>query len=127
MMALISLTAAIIGHSFSVFTRFKGGKGVATTAGGFLIIMPVGTLVSAVAWGLVFFTTRYVSLASILAAMVLPVSAWYLTKLPALVVVSAAMAAFVVVRHRANIRRLINGTENKFVKKPKLEQGDPKP
>ena len=68
----VGLAAALIGHSFSCFTGFKGGKGVATATGGLLVLMPYVTLVSSAIWVTVFYATRYVSLASILAAVSLP-------------------------------------------------------
>ena len=115
--AVIGLVAALIGHSFSIFTEFRGGKGVATSVGGLLVIMPVVVLIAAVVWAATFFTSRYVSLASILAAISLPISAFLLHEPPLLVGVSVVIAVFVVLRHRANVGRLLKGTENKFVKK----------
>jgi glycerol-3-phosphate acyltransferase PlsY len=116
-LGLAGLVGALLGHSFSCFTRFRGGKGVATAAGGFLVLMPWATLAAAGAWALTFFTSRYVSLASIVSALVLPLAAWGLGQPGIVVGLAAAVAVFVVVRHRANIARLVAGTENKFVKK----------
>ena len=115
--AITGLIAALIGHSFSCFTKFKGGKGVATAAGGFLVLMPVPLLISLGVWIVTFYSSRYVSLASILAAVALPIAAFFFHQPPVLLGLAAVIAAFVVFRHRANITRLINGTENKFVKK----------
>ena len=115
--AVTGLLCAVLGHSFSCFTRFKGGKGVATSAGGFVVLMPVVTLISLAVWLATFYTSRYVSLASILAAVAMPVAAFFL-KAPTLVVILAGViGAFVIFLHRANIKRLLNGTENRFVKK----------
>ena len=116
-LGLAGLVGALLGHSFSCFTRFRGGKGVATAEGGFLVLMPWATLAAAGAWVLTFFTSRYVSLASIVAALVLPLAAGWLEQPGVVVGLAAAVAVFVVVRHRANIARLVAGTENKFVKK----------
>jgi glycerol-3-phosphate acyltransferase PlsY len=116
-MQVVGVAASLIGHCFSCFTGFRGGKGVATTVGGILVLMPVAILAAAVVWAAVFFTTRYVSLASILAAFALPVAAFLLGRSPLLVALAVAIAAFVVLRHRANIVRLMNGTENRFAKK----------
>lgn len=116
-LGLAGLVGALLGHSFSCFTRFRGGKGVATAAGGFLVLMPWATLAAAGAWVLTFFSSRYVSLASIVSALVLPLAAWGLGQPGIVVGLAAAVAVFVVVRHRANIARLVAGTENKFVKK----------
>jgi glycerol-3-phosphate acyltransferase PlsY len=107
------LVAAMLGHSFSCFTRLRGGKSVATGAGGFLVLMPQVTLIAAVVWALLFFSTRYVSLASIAAAVTIPVVAYFLGEPAVRTAAAAAIAAFVIVRHRANISRLIQGTENR--------------
>ncbi|MBP9913570.1 MAG: glycerol-3-phosphate 1-O-acyltransferase PlsY [Opitutaceae bacterium] len=116
-LGVIGLVAAMVGHSFSCFTKFRGGKGVATGTGGLLMIMPVSVLIGAVVWSIAFFATRYVSLASILAAVSLPVSVWLRGRPALLIGMAALIALFVIVRHRTNIERLINGTENRFVKK----------
>ncbi len=116
--AVTGLLFAVIGHSFSCFTRFKGGKGVATSAGGFIVLMPVVTLIALAVWLVTFFVSRYVSLASILAAVAIPVGAFLLHKPPLLTGLAALIGAFVIILHRANVGRLLKGTENKFVKKP---------
>jgi acyl phosphate:glycerol-3-phosphate acyltransferase len=113
---IVGLVAALIGHSFSCFTRFRGGKGVATACGGMLVLVPLSALIAAAVWAAAFFAFRYVSLASILAAVALPISAWALGRPISLIVISALVAGFVIVRHRGNITRLLNGTENKFKK-----------
>jgi glycerol-3-phosphate acyltransferase PlsY len=116
--AITGLVFALLGHSFSCWTRFKGGKGVATTAGGLLVLLPLPTLLAVLAWLATFFASRYVSLASIVAAVVLPLSAWLVPGLPrAFAILATVVCSFVILRHRANITRLLNGTENKFVKK----------
>lgn len=118
---LIGLTgavAAVLGHSFSLFTKFKGGKGVATAAGGVLVLVPVSCLVGSVVWVLTFYATRYVSLGSILAAVAVPVTSWLRGNPLAINLVVSALGAFVIIRHRENIKRLLAGTENKFVRKP---------
>lgn len=115
--AVIGLLAAVIGHSFSCFTRFKGGKGVATSAGGFVVLMPVVTLIALAVWLATFYGSRYVSLASIFAAIAMPVAAFFLKQHTLVVILAAVIGAFVIILHRANIKRLLNGTENRFVKK----------
>jgi glycerol-3-phosphate acyltransferase PlsY len=114
---MTGLVAALLGHSFSCFTRFKGGKGVATAAGALLVLLPLPTVIGLSVWALAFYAFRYVSLASILAAFALPLSAYFWGSPKPLVLVVALIAAVVILRHRANIVRLFNGTENKFVKK----------
>lgn len=116
------LAGAMLGHSFSCFTGFKGGKGVATGAGAFLVLAPLATFAAAAVWIAAFFASRYVSLASILAALAVPVMS-FLTGEPAFVsIAAAAVWLFVVVRHRSNIARLLNGTENRFGRKPEVER-----
>ena len=117
-LGLIGLMAAILGHSYSVFIRFRGGKGVATTLGGAIALMPVAALISVVVWLVLFYSTRYVSLASIGLAVTLPVAVFFLNGLSELFGFAVLLAVFVIVRHRQNIIRLLRGTENRFVKKP---------
>ena len=112
------LVGAILGHSFSCFTRFKGGKGVATGAGGFLVIFPCGAIVAAVVWGLTVAITKYASLASMLAGVAITVAAWLLHATPLLLGVCAAVMVFIIARHRTNISRLLAGTESKVGQKP---------
>ncbi len=117
-LGMAGLVGALLGHSFSCFTKFRGGKGVATAAGGCLVLMPVGTLIAGAVWVGTFYASRYVSLASILSAIALPISVLTLGQPKPLLIFAGIAALFVVVRHRANITRLLNGTENRFVKKP---------
>lgn len=116
-MAAAGLVGALLGHSFSCFTKFRGGKGVATATGGLLVLMPVAVLIGAAVWMATFFATRYVSLASILASMAVPIAAFFLHAPRLFLGLTVLIAVLVVVRHRANIQRLMNGTESKFVKK----------
>lgn len=119
------LAFALVGHSYSVFTKFRGGKGVATAAGGLFVLMPLPLGIGAAVWAITFYASRYVSLASILAAVTLPVAAFFLGQPPLLIGLAAVIGAFVIFRHRANIVRLMNGTENRFVKKPEPPQPPP--
>ena len=114
LLGYVGLAAAVFGHSFSCFTRFKGGKGVAAAGGGLMVLMPLVGLVSAGIWGAVFYATRYVSLASILAATSLPVLSLALKQGRVALTVTSVIAVFVIVRHRANISRLLGGTEKRF-------------
>jgi glycerol-3-phosphate acyltransferase PlsY len=113
----------LLGHCFSCFLKFKGGKGVASTIGGLLVLLPVPILIGAALWGLVFVLSRYVSLASIALGVSLPLSCWLLPLFTKLTFgqpefwFAAAIAAFNVWTHRSNIGRLLDGTENRFVKK----------
>ncbi|MBC2604355.1 glycerol-3-phosphate 1-O-acyltransferase PlsY [Puniceicoccus vermicola] len=113
---------AVLGHSASIFIRFRGGKGVAVTMGALLVLMPITLLTGLVIWVITFKVSRYVSLASILFAISLPVTAlilnqiWGLVSQP-LVIFAALIAVLIVVRHRSNLVRLINGQEHKFTGK----------
>jgi glycerol-3-phosphate acyltransferase PlsY len=107
--------AAVIGHVFSIFVRFRGGKGVATAAGVVLALAPLPVLVSFVVWAAAVKLTGYVSLASILGAVVFPIAAWIIgVANPWVVPVGTVLATFIVFTHRANLARLLAGTENRF-------------
>ncbi len=112
--ALAYGAAAIVGHVFSVYVRFRGGKGIATSAGVFLALAPTAVLVGLVIWGAVVFTTRIVSLASIVAALTLPLTVYAVQGTNAVFWVSVSLAAFVIYAHRSNIRRLLRGEEHRF-------------
>jgi len=102
--------------------KFKGGKGVATSAGALLALTPAATLIGVAIWIIVFWLTRYVSLASITAAVVLPIVILVVgsqdqNKRKPLVYSSACVAAIVIWRHRSNLFRLMRGTEPRFIRK----------
>ncbi|MDB6165244.1 MAG: plsY [Lacunisphaera sp.] len=115
---IIGVTAAVLGHSFSIFTKFRGGKGVATAAGGLLVLMPAACAIAGATWLVVFFSFRYVSLASICAASAIVIAGWLLPYHVAMSIIASVIGGFIILRHHANIKRLLNGTESKFVKKP---------
>jgi glycerol-3-phosphate acyltransferase PlsY len=120
--AVFAALACILGHTFPVWLRFKGGKGVATSLGVLLAVMPLiatGTVLAV--WMVAFSLSRYVSLASILAALALPITVGALLLLDELqgraYLAFACAAAFLVVRrHRENMKRLFAGTESRFGK-----------
>jgi glycerol-3-phosphate acyltransferase PlsY len=114
-LAVIGLIAAILGHSFSVFLKFRGGKGVATTIGGLLALMWPVLLIGLVVWLILFYTKKVVALASIFFAVSLPISASFIygTEEPRFYL-GLILSLFIVVRHRANIIRMFSGKENKF-------------
>jgi glycerol-3-phosphate acyltransferase PlsY len=107
--------AAVVGHVFSVFVGWKGGKGVATAAGVVLAFAPWALLAVTVVWGLLVWLTGYVSVASIVSAALFPVAAWLIHDAHGpLLIADIGLAAFIVWKHRTNIQRLIAGTENRF-------------
>lgn len=113
-------SAAILGHVFPVFLGFKGGKGVATAAGVLLGVAPAVVGLSAMAWLTLLLITGYVSVASMIAALVFPAAAWLLRPDDSLLVVTGlAVGAFVIYTHRSNIRRLMDGTEPRFGRRRK--------
>ncbi len=108
--ALIALSA-FLGHIFPVYLKFQGGKGVATMFGVLIPWLPWLALAAFALWLLVFYTTHYVALASILAALVLPAGGWWLGKDLAVLLVLVVLALLVMVRHHSNIRRLLRHEE----------------
>lgn len=106
--------AAILGHNYTCWLWFKGGKGIATSAGVLVALVPYPLLVILGVWIVVFGLTRYVSLASICASVTLPFATWVLVNTTLLVLVTAALAVLAVYKHKANIRRLLLGTESRI-------------
>jgi glycerol-3-phosphate acyltransferase PlsY len=113
-LALCAGICAILGHNYTCWLSFKGGKGIATSAGVMLGLAPWALLAALGAWILVFGLSRYVSLASICAAVVLPIAVRLTGGSATMFVVTGALAALAIFKHKANIRRLINGTENRL-------------
>jgi acyl phosphate:glycerol-3-phosphate acyltransferase len=111
--ALIGL-AAFLGHVYTVFLGFKGGKGVATALGVFLGLSPLAVLLTLAIFVLVLFKWRYVSLGSIVAAAAMPVFVAAIDRRPSIVVVTLLVAVLVIWKHRENIKRLRAGSESKF-------------
>jgi glycerol-3-phosphate acyltransferase PlsY len=116
LVALLCGVVAILGHVFSVFVRFRGGKGVATAAGVMLALTPAALGVAALVWAVLVYVTGYVSVGSIVAAAVFPVAVYLLERpdQPEILWVDALVAAAIIWLHRANIKRLIHGTESRF-------------
>jgi len=122
MFGILAAISSVIGHSFPVWLRFKGGKGVATSAGALFALAPVPALVGAAIWILTFWLTRYVSVASVSAAAALPLIILITTWLSehggkSLFYSSVCLAAVVIWRHRSNLSRLMRGTEPRFTRK----------
>jgi len=125
-LALWGLPAAVLGHTYPLFAKFKGGKGVATAMGGLLGVMPGSLLIGLVSWGVIFVTTRYVAVASIGFGLSLPLCSiigyWnaedksgHFSK----VILSLIIMVWIIWRHRSNLQRLKDGTENRFERKTK--------
>lgn len=109
--------AAILGHTFSVWLGFRGGKGVATACGAFGVLMPVATIVAAGFFTATVWLTRYVSLGSLIASLVLAPLAYATNAAPAVVLAAALSAAVIIERHRSNLSRLLAGTERRMGQK----------
>ncbi|HLI61904.1 MAG TPA: glycerol-3-phosphate 1-O-acyltransferase PlsY [Terriglobales bacterium] len=118
LLAALAAFMAILGHMFTVWLRFKGGKGVAAAAGSFVALAPRAMLVALILFVAVVALTRYVSLGSMVAGAAFPLCVWWLTPAervtaPILLLI-AASSLLIIVRHKDNIRRLLAGTENRF-------------
>lgn len=108
----------VLGNAFPVWLRFRGGKGVATSAGMLFGLMAMAAFAVIVVWVIVFYSTRYVSLASISAAVALPVAVFVITRAtavprPLVLYISIGLATIVILRHRSNLSRLMRGTEER--------------
>ena len=119
---IFAAIASVIGHSFPVWLKFRGGKGVATSAGALFGLIPLAALIGIVIWVLVFWFTRYVSVASVVAAATLPLVILIMTRLNqihgnSLFYSSLGLAAVVMWRHRSNFSRLMHGSEPRFTRK----------
>lgn len=129
---ILTAFLAVMGHNYSPWVRFRGGKGIATSAGVLLALMPFAVLILIVIWLLLFFITRYVSLASIGAAAVLPLitlwGSWHHGRIQdgtwnkPLFIFTVVIALLAIFKHRTNIQRLMAGTENRFT--PKAKSGN---
>lgn len=112
----------ILGHIFTIFLNFKGGKGVATACGAFLAMNSLAVLICFSVFVIILVIFRYVSLASIFAAIVLPISLYLLSSSSELIIFSCVISVLVIFRHKSNIKRLLNGTENKIFGNNSIKQ-----
>jgi glycerol-3-phosphate acyltransferase PlsY len=113
----LAALCAVLGHMFPIWLRFKGGKGVATGFGVFLVAAPVAALISISLFAVIFAFTRYVSLASIIGAASFPIFAWITVRGERswfFIAVQSAVALLIIVKHHQNIRRLLAGTESRI-------------
>ena len=122
-LALLAGLAVILGHIFPLYLKFRGGKGVATAGGVALALAPYPLLCALAIWIVTFLSSRYVSLASIAACAVLPVAATFFSYFNIyyhsvwILIFLYLIGVLAIIRHAGNIRRLLNGTENRFSKK----------
>jgi glycerol-3-phosphate acyltransferase PlsY len=118
---IVAAMCSVLGHVYSPWLKFRGGKGVATSAGALLALMPFATLIGVGVWVIVFWATRYVSLASVAAAVVLPIVITLMgshdNSRKLLTYSCVFVAALVIWRHRSNLSRLMRGTEPRFTRK----------
>ena len=110
---IVCCVAVIAGHNWTCWLRFRGGKGIATSAGAMLAFLPVPLLCALGAWLVVFAIGRYVSLASICAAVALPIATWFITENQILTVFTGLVGFVAILKHKTNIQRLLAGTENR--------------
>ena len=113
-------TAAILGHNFPIFLKFKGGKGVATSAGVLLGVAPLAVVIGLLTWVIVFYSSGYVSLGSIVAAIFVILTSWTAGYGTVTAVALTLLGILTIYRHRTNIQRLMNGTESRFRQKSKV-------
>ena len=115
---IIASISVFLGHNYTCWLKFKGGKGIATSAGVLAALVPIGLIVSLSTWIIVCVLTRYVSLASIAASLILPFAVWAVPYYGwNLVWLTALMAALAIYKHKGNITRLMNGTESRLGRK----------
>ena len=115
---------AVLGHNFTCWLRFKGGKGIATTAGVYLAVAPLSVAIALAAWIVVFLASRYVSLASIVAAVALPAAVWLTHSSIPLGIATTALGALAIWKHKSNIARLKAGTEKRIEFSRKSTEGN---
>ncbi len=113
--AILAALFAVLGHNYTCWLRFKGGKGIATSAGVLVALVPWALLIILAVWILLFLATRYVSVGSIAAGVVLPFATWFTTGHDVvLTTVTGAMSLLAIYKHKGNIQRLLNGTESRI-------------
>jgi glycerol-3-phosphate acyltransferase PlsY len=109
---------AVLGHNYTCWLKFKGGKGIATTAGVYLALAPLALGIGFVVFILAVLVTRYISIGSIAAAIALPVTVWIMSPNNLLLgIVTTALGAMAIYKHKSNIQRIMAGTENRLGKK----------
>jgi glycerol-3-phosphate acyltransferase PlsY len=118
-LAVLASVFAVVGHCYSFWLGFKGGKGVATTGGTIFALYPVIGLILLVLQFTLIFTTRIMSLASISTAFLFPIISYFMDTNSLFVIYATGLGIFVIYKHKSNIQRLLNGTESKMSLKKK--------
>ena len=113
---------AVLGHNFTCWLKFKGGKGIATSAGVFFALAPLAAGIALATWIVAAVLTRYVSIASIVAAVALPTAVWLTKDSLLLGIVTTALGLLAIFKHRGNIQRLLNGTEQRIGQKSATQE-----
>lgn len=113
-LAVVAGMSAILGHVFTIWLKFKGGKGIATAAGVLAALAPLSCLITVVLWAAVLFISHYVSVASMAAAVALPFIVWAAGGSPLILGLVCAVSLLALYKHKANFQRLLQGTENRF-------------
>ena len=111
---VIAGICAVLGHNYTCWLKFKGGKGIATSAGVYFALAPLAVSIALAAWIIFALLTRYVSVASIASAVALPTAVWFTKDSVLLGVVTTALGALAIFKHKKNIQRLLDGTENRI-------------
>jgi glycerol-3-phosphate acyltransferase PlsY len=114
---IVAGICAVLGHNFTCWLKFKGGKGIATSAGVYFALAPLAAGIALVTWIIAAVSTRYVSIASIAAAVALPTAVWLTRNSLFLGMVTTALGLLAIFKHRSNIQRLLNGTERRVGQK----------
>ena len=119
---IIAGIAAVLGHNYTCWLWFKGGKGIATSAGVYFALAPIAAGIALSAWIVAAITTRFVSVASIAAAVALPTAVWLTSSHLFLQIVTTALGLLAIAKHKGNIQRLLKGTERRFGSKQPAQE-----
>jgi glycerol-3-phosphate acyltransferase PlsY len=119
---IVAGICAVLGHNFTCWLKFKGGKGIATSAGVYFALAPLAAGLALGTWVVVFALSRYVSVASIAAAVALPAAVWLTPNSVVLRIVTTALGLLAIYKHKSNIQRLLNGTERRVGQKSTIPE-----
>jgi len=119
---IVAGICAVLGHNYTCWLKFKGGKGIATSAGVYFALAPLAAGIALATWIVTAVSTRYVSIASIAAAVALPTAVWLTKDSLFLGIVTTALGLLAIFKHRDNVQRLLNGTEQRFGQKSATQE-----